>query len=232
MYGSSDVFSQALPHCNQSPIDRKFSVPKKRETVRPTIFLPGQIERITASTRESTKESEIAVATSTTATHAPTIAYHIKDAILMDGSIYVGSYKQFVADKSLFVAGAREPSRLNSSALASSYVGIKYFGHWLTDDCLTYLLAEKFSIPLCLRMSNRSWHQKQYEGFFGQDWTPTDRALIDHLVVFQDFAQNSLKRKRYRVLRDRLKKLVPNRSSGNARLFETRTKWRTTRYTK
>ena len=179
--------------------------PEEKETIRPAIFIPGQIERVTGTTPNTTKESEIAVATLTSVTHAPTIAYHIKDAILLDGSIYVGGYKQFIADKSLFVSTTREPYHLTSSALASSYIGTKYFGHWLTDDCTTYLLAEQFSAPLCLRRPTPSWHQKQYEAYLGQDWTPTDRALINHLVVFQDFSQNILKRERYRILRDRIK---------------------------
>jgi len=179
--------------------------PEEKETVRPAIFLPGQIEKVSASMRESTMEREIAAATSTTATHAPTIAYHVKDAVLLDGTIYARGYKQFIADKSLFVSSVREPRHLQSSGLASSYIGTKYFGHWLIDDCLTYRLAQQLSTPLCLRRPNPSWHQKQYEEYFDQDWTPTDRALIDHLIVFQDFAQNSLKRERYNALRECIK---------------------------
>lgn len=179
--------------------------PEENETIRPAVFLPGQIEKVSASMRESTKEREIAAATSTTATHAPTIAYHIKDAVLLDGTIYARGYKQFIADKSLFVSSVSEPRHLTSSALASSYIGTKYFGHWLIDDCLTYRLAQQSSTPLCLRSPNPSWHQKQYEDYFDQDWTPTDRALIDHLIVFQDFAQNSLKRERYNALRHCIK---------------------------
>ena len=191
--------------------------PEEKETIRPAIFLPGQIERVSASMRESTKEREIAAATSTTATHAPTIAYHIKDAVLLDGTIYAQGYKQFIADKSLFVSSAASLCHLTSSALASSYIGTKYFGHWLIDDCLTYRLAQQFSTPLCLRNPNPSWHQKQYEDYFDQDWTPTDRALIDHLIVFQDFAQNSLKRERYNALRHCIKTRFQR--EGRMRMF-------------
>src|SRR5262249_10362059 len=79
----------------------------------------------------------------------------------------------------------------------------RFFGHWLLDDCTKYLLAEEIGNPLCLRMPPYG-HLQQYESYFGQDWRPTDRAYIDHLVIFQDFAQNSFKRKRYKILRDRL----------------------------
>lgn len=83
-------------------------------------------------------------------------------------------------------------------------MGSKFFGHWLTDDCTQYLLAEKFSRPLTLRTAKYK-DKSNYEVYLEQDWTPTDIASIDELVLFQDFSQNSLKAKRYEILHTRLK---------------------------
>jgi len=183
--------------------------PEEKATLRPALFLPGQVERVkdykaTDAVAVTTKKKEIVEAVSTTVTYAPAIAYHIKDAVLFDGSIYVGRFKHPIADSSLFHLGSRKLSHINSCALASTYLGTKFFGHWLLDDCTKYLLAEEISKPLCLRMPPYG-HLQQYESYFGQDWSPTDRAHIDHLVIFQDFAQNSLKRNRYKILRDRIR---------------------------
>src|SRR5262245_34171562 len=109
--------------------------PKEEAAVRPAIFLPGQIEKVTSAHFESTKDVEIAAATSLTATHAPTIAYHIRNAALIDGSIYVGSYRHRISDKSLFASSNRETRYLPKAALASTHNGILYFGHWLEEDC-------------------------------------------------------------------------------------------------
>jgi Glycosyltransferase 61 len=192
--------------------------PEEKVTIRPAVYLPGQIDRVTDFKIDpwfqTTKEAEIAQAISTTATHVPTVAYHIKDAVLFDGSIYVGHVRHPIADKSLFVSAAHAPYHIKTGALASSYLGTKYFGHWLRDDCTKYLLAEEFGLPLCLRGAAFG-HQQKYQAYFGQDWTPTDRARIDHLVVFQDFSQNSLKRKRYRVLRERIKAHFPGNIRGS-----------------
>jgi hypothetical protein len=195
---------------------------EERARNQPAIFLPGQIERVTGATLlstnssytkeieiTSTKEIEIAAATSETGTHAPTIAYHIKDAVLFDGSIYHGHLKHLIADKSLFNAPNSKPRHLKTAGLASSRLGNTFFGHWLADDCIQYLLAEENGPPLCLRRPTYRDHQQQYESYFDQDWTPIDRAWIDHLIVYQDFAQNSLKRARYRILRERLRARVP-----------------------
>ena len=179
---------------------------EEKVQMRPAVFLSGQIDPVTGTAIESTKAKEIAAATLPTAIHAPAIAYHIRNAILFDGCIYHGRLKHLVADKSVCYSLSSELQHFGTVGLASSYIGTKYFGHWLTDDCLRYLLAERNGQPLCLRRPvYAEGHQEQYQSYFGQNWTPVDRARIDHLIVYQDFAQNSLKRLRYRLLRERVR---------------------------
>jgi len=182
--------------------------PQQKATIRPPVCLPGQLDKVITQKYDprgrKTREEVIAEATSTSVTYAPTIAYHVRDAVLIDGRIYAGQFKQPIADSSLFVSSSRAPRNIKACALASSYLGTKFFGHWLADDCTRYLLAKTFGTPFCVRMPPYP-HLQQYESCFDQDWTPTDRAYIDHAVVFQDFSQNSLKQERYRDLRERIK---------------------------
>ena len=140
----------------------------------------------------------------------PTIS---KTAILLDGRIFAGRFKYPIAEASLFTSSSEKPVRIKTAALASSFLGTKYFGHWLTDDCTRYKLAENFGTPLCVRMPGYT-HRQQYQTFFSQGWTPTDRAYIDHLVVFQDYSQNSSKRDRYKILRDQIKTRIPGRAAN------------------
>jgi hypothetical protein len=134
--------------------------------------------------------------------HAATIAYHIKDAVLFDGSVYAGNLRHFITDKALFGSGS-EPRHLKAAGLASTTVGSRYFGHWLRDDCVQYLLAENIGSPICVK-SNTYEHKAKYAAYLGQDWTPTDRAYVDDLVIYQDFAQNSLKLQRYKLLSSKI----------------------------
>jgi len=189
--------------------DEEILCPDERTSSRPAIFLPGQLDRVTGTPSESSREVEIAAVTSPESFHSATIAYHISDAALVDGSVYVGHHRHFVADKALFANVASEPRHLTGAALASSFYGTKYFCHWLVDDCTRYLLAEASGQPLCLRTPYS--HRQQYQAYLKQDWTPTERARIDHLVVYRDFDQNSLKKKRYEVLRDRIRERFPSK---------------------
>ena len=207
------------PGSLQAIADREEIIcPEERATIHPAIFLPGQIDRVTDFKATdawvtTTKGMEIAAAISTTVTHASTIAYHIRDATLYDGSIYAGHYRHLIGDKSLYASSSQKPYHIKTASLASSYLGTKYFHHWLADDCTTYLLSKDVAPPLLLRLPAFGDGEK-YQTFFSQDWTPTDRCRIDHLILFQDFSQNSLKQKRYQILRDRIKAHFPGNVSG------------------
>jgi Glycosyltransferase 61 len=173
--------------------------PEESVTHLPAIHLDGQIERVTGSPAESTKDQEIQSVTKVRGRHAPTIAYHLKDVALVDGSIYSGTMRFFV--RTLEAPDSVEPIDLDRAALASSYYGVKYFGHWLRDDCTLHLLARDRDIPpLCLP-GPAGLHIEGYKSLFDQSSTPIFRARIKHLTIFSDHHQNSLRRQRYERLR-------------------------------
>jgi hypothetical protein len=186
--------------------------PKETIKARPTIFLPGQVDRVTATDPATTIEWELFTATSKTLSPTPTVAHHIRDAILVDGSIYRGRFKSFIAARPFFQQRS-EPRHLKTVALASSHLGSRFFGHWLVDDCTQYRLAEQHGRPLCLRGPIYRYHRERYQIYLDQDWTPIDRARIDHLIVYQDFhwgtIQDSLRRAQIRAMRKRARARLP-----------------------
>ena len=133
--------------------DRETLCAAERVEALPAVYLPEQLEKITGAPPESTRELEIELATCRTVTHAATIAYHIRDAVLIDGQIYAKELKFPLRDSGFIASGPAGPAYFKKAALASSFLGNRYFGHWLRDDCTTYLLAEQFSKPLCVEPS-------------------------------------------------------------------------------
>jgi hypothetical protein len=187
--------------------------PEETKEVPAPIYLPGQLDRLTEYNgperwTNATTQAEIASATATTVTYAPTVAYHIENAVLFDGSIYARHYRCPIAEQSLFNSTHDKPCHLKVAGLASSYLGTKFFAHWLADDCVLHLMAESVGSPLVVRGSGFS-DEIKYQDYFAQVRTPTDRAWIDHLILYQDFSQNSYKRKRIEVLRDRIRARFP-----------------------
>jgi hypothetical protein len=182
---------------------REILCPEEKTDLNPVIFLPGQLEKVTGAPSESTLAAEIQAMTAREVTHAPTIAYHIRNAALLGGSVYAGRLRHFIFNDRL--AAKTPPVRIEKATLASTFIGLKYFGHWLKDDCTLRLLCEQFGIPLCIRIPTHS-HIAKYADYFEQDWsTSIDNALIDHLVIAQDFGQNRSKKQRYEILRSRIR---------------------------
>jgi hypothetical protein len=193
---------------------REIIYPEESVTYLPAIHLDGQIERVTGSPSESTKAREIESVMRLKGRHAPTIAYHFRDVALVDGSVYSNTMKFFVRD--LEASSPIEPIDLDRAALVSSYYGVRYFGHWLRDDCTLQLLARDLDLPpLCLP-GPAGLHIEGYTSLFDQSWTPTVRAYIKHLAIFSDHDQNGLRRQRYERLRDTVAARYPR---GNLRSF-------------
>ena len=167
----------------------------------PAIYLEGQIDKIIGVQQETTWEHELSRIRGGRRTHASTRAFTATDVSLLDGTFYKERYKSNLTLAAGTTIRSKTTTHIESAALASSVLGVKYFGHWLHDDCVTYCLAEKFGRPLSVRTPE--WKNKpEYAEIFDQDWSPTARAVIDELIFFEDFSQNSLKRARYEALRN------------------------------
>jgi Glycosyltransferase 61 len=187
---------------------QEFLCPKETEELRPPILLKGHIDKICGAPPESTIKDEIKFALRRDVIHDPTIAYHIKQSALIDGSIYSKNLRHFVLDKSVVLGRAQTVCHFEKIALVSTLVGNKYFAHWIKDECTQHLLAEMYGGPLILRAPPYKDAVK-YAQYFGQDWESfAVRAIVDDLVIFHDHSQNSLKRRRYRTLRERVKQRV------------------------
>jgi len=182
--------------------------PEETQPIRPAIFLPGQLDRVTGTLPHHPIDVFIKSMLASEYQHAPTIAYHLKNAVLFDGSVYVGNYRHIIM-QDLVDKMNPEPHYFREGAIASSWVGTKYFGQWLRDDCAQHLLADQLENVICL--STPVWpHKDFYARYFGQDWSSIDRAFVEHLVLFQNYSQNSYKRRRYDILRKRLRAKFPS----------------------
>jgi len=187
--------------------------PQETTVGEPAVYLDGQLDKIVRVQDETTLDIEMARIKGGRRLHAPTIAYRIDSPVLLDGALYKGRNNRLIAPPGTVRFRDKEPRHFKTAALSSSYVGIKYFGHWLRDDCSTYLLAKDQGDPLCIR--SPEWPDKAaYADLFEQDWSATDRAFIDRLTVLQDFSQNSLKRKRYEVLRTMVRRRTKPANPG------------------
>lgn len=174
--------------------------PEEEAELPEPIVLDGQLERILGTSVHTTIAAEIEQATRRSVVHDATLAFQIKNATIIDGSIYAGNMRHYIGS----MKSSSTPQSVDRGALVSSTLGYRYFGHWLRDDCSRYLLANGMR-PIISVTPPHSEAMK-FADIFNQDWRspPLDAATVEDLLIYQDHSQNSFKRERYNVLRGQL----------------------------
>jgi hypothetical protein len=193
----------------RSASDRSWIIAPEETAWAPSAFyLPGQLERITGQAFNSEPPWEQVKARSKH--HGPTRGYLLRNVTLVDGSLYKGDARTFLATRRRWLPRITVDVELESVCLYCSTVGLQYFGSWLIDDCPTYLLAHGAGQPATLD-TPRSSHAIGYEQIFAMDPLRLRTAFFRELIVFDDFSQNSHKRVRFRRLVERASATVDGR---------------------
>lgn len=152
----------------------------------------------------------------------PVYAYTLRDACLLDGSIYAGRHRHqlrpHTARRGIGLAPREPAAAFAHAVLASTCAGSTWFGHWLEDEVPLQLLAGNFGM---LVGHDRPAYRDEaaYREAFALP--PLQRVATAHfecLVVIDEFAQNPHKTRRYHMLRARLK----HRGPGRPRIFLSR----------
>jgi hypothetical protein len=141
--------------------------------------------------------------------HSPTRAFLIKDAWLIDGTIYKEDAVHFIRPRSnrrVFLT--RIHTEIDRGAAYCTAPGSKYFGSWLMDDCVTYPLAASEGIPITTDQA-LSPHQVAYEGSLEMTPRRVRGAYFKELVLFDDVGQTRDKHRRFRAIHDKLLAGIP-----------------------
>ncbi|MFN0242259.1 MAG: glycosyltransferase 61 family protein [Planctomycetota bacterium] len=174
--------------------------PGLRTRRRRAHYLDGQLERVIATHRETSMPYEIARLSDGFVDHAPTIGFSFANARLLDGCLYAGRLRYVTSDKRPAYLDLRGVEARELGVLSSSYIGNRYFGHWMTDDSTLQRAARRIGPPIAgVRPSYV--HREGYERILdlGRDFV--ERARFDELVVIDDHGMNPDRVARLRELR-------------------------------
>jgi len=138
----------------------------------------------------------------------PVVAHWLKDAVLLDGSVYSGGYRHELRPVGSRPRVGLRPSapmgEMDVAALVSTCQGSTWWGHWVEDEVPLQLLAEKLAPTVG---HNRPPYKDEapYRAFFGISEPPRyGVALFRELIVIDEFAQNPDKTRRYQFIRNHL----------------------------
>jgi hypothetical protein len=178
----------------------------------PAIALPGQLEKV-LDAPHGDLERQLQVASGARRLMRPTILYEIKDAKVLDGSIYVGRGRLFLSPHQPSRSCVAQERDFDEAFVVSSFLGCHFFGHWLKDDLASMLLdvpTERIDVGW------PDWADFHYYSHaFQLDARPVARARFRRLYVADDFFQHLHKAGRFRELRARLAEYSPPRRAGH-----------------
>lgn len=181
--------------------------------VRPPLFEPEQLERVIACGFGRSIQEEVARLTATYLMEGRPEEYDLGSCVIAGGQVFSEEATYYISDRSPIKAMRGTLQKLESVKMASSEQGLKYFGHWLRDDCALYEWIRDDEKTYSLTRPN--WPDAQiYEAAFDQDWTPLDFAFCENLTIYRELGFNRDKSRRFDILRQKLRTQYPQYEGG------------------
>jgi hypothetical protein len=178
--------------------------PALKQRVQPSIYLPSDLSRVTGAIEFSNLQREMEYLTAEVRDHAATVAYRLRNVAVVDGGLYSGRWRERLMSRERAEPGIGPEKRMTSGVVASSWCGNHFFGHWITDDLTLHLAAEEIGHPFILKRK-AYLHEPEYRRLLNIWCDQVACTRFDEVVVLRDFGQNEYKRRRYEILRNRLK---------------------------
>jgi hypothetical protein len=152
----------------------------------------------------------------------PVVAHWLRDAALLDGSVYCRGYRHdvrsFAARKRIGLGLSGPAADVDTAALVSTSLGSTWWGHWLEDDVPLQLLTEPFA-PAVGHRRPPYRHEARFQNLLGVvEPARYGAAVFRELMVVDDAGQNPDKTRRYHMLRARASHLP----KGHDRVFLSR----------
>lgn len=187
----------------------------------PAIYLPGELDRIKSVSPWRELGAELESIRGGIARHSGSEAFLIEDVELVGAFLYKGPAKAQpgYGERQWRLSAAIVPERHRESHLVTSHMGSHFFGTLLLDDYPLALLPPQGAHRF-LMGAQPSQHNAQYRELLELPNGPIlQRARIDRLIMYTDFAQNSLKAKRYEALRATLRRNCPHKGTSSAGVY-------------
>lgn len=114
------------------------------EAVPPALLGPEIIDRVKACPFKASISQQMGLLKAQKAVHTPPLVARLANVFIVGGHVLSGKswyvMRRSLPRKSLLL-GNRVPS-FGEAGLVNSYQGLRYFGHWLRDDCAVFELIE------------------------------------------------------------------------------------------
>lgn len=220
---------QARPQFYDLAVERWEISPAEEVEIAPGIWLPDQVEQIAQTEFGALPDILAQMRGDPAEPTPPTMGYRFRDVDFVDGVLHARGGQMHLRKQSRRGIGYPRPRQAISGALYESWIGNRWFGNWLLNDCLAYRLAEQAGHPVT-SAPVRGGHIRRYEELLGMTPGRIGDVHFDELVLFDDLHNNRgrqgrAQENRARLLAGRKPEPLPGvfifrGASGDARLLE------------
>lgn len=195
--------------------------PAEVRDVPPVIHLQGQVERITRTEFASLEIVIESLDGNPAEQVGATMAYRLRDVDIVDGVLYSRGLSLHLRRRKQRLPLPGRTEHQDSGSLYETWVGNRWFGNWLLDDCLSYRLAEETGSPVTTMPAGKG-HVPRYEELLDISPRRIGDAHFDELIVFDDHANNSHRMARAQDMRRRLLRGLKPKPNAGVFLFRGR----------
>lgn len=181
--------------------------PAERTHLPPAIFPDGALERVSKLSPWRSWQVERALIAGGPGEHAASRAYLVENADLAGAFLYRGAAKMTAGfgPRQLVLRNTPSERRLDVAHMVSTWAGSSYFANFIGDDLPLELLPPD-GAPRITAITKDYGDAAGYRAILSLPRPPRIAAArIGKLTIYSDFAQNSSKAARYRILRQRLR---------------------------
>lgn len=197
-----------FPDIEAAAIDRWTIAPATRRFIQPAKFLAHHLDKIKATEFGTLPEVLKGFRGNYETTQQATMGYRLKDVDLIDGVLYAPKASRSLRPRRRRLPVYNRPKVSTKGTLFESWVGNRWFGNWLAEDCLTYALAEEYGSPVTTKPIAKH-HEPQYANKLGIKPMHVTDIHFDEVILFDDKGQNGGKKVRADDLRERLIASIP-----------------------
>lgn len=149
----------------------------------------GHKEKVIATEFGGFDEVMLSLTTPSHGTVGATIGYRFSHVDYVDGVLYHKGAELHLRQRQSRLPIYRRPQNEISGALYESWVGNRWFGNWLMDDCLTYQLAKEAGQPVT--SNSAISHMPRYENLQSMNPSRIGDTHFNELTLFDDRHNNS-----------------------------------------
>lgn len=196
-----------LDTTRQAAAVRSWLVEPASETVhRPALFDPEDLRKVTGVAPDSTAKYQMDRLTRARTRHPPVHLHALRDVTLAAGGLFRWNLVDLIGDGGAPRLARADPPVIDHAVMASTFLGNRFFGHWLLDDMPLALLAAGHGerVGHVGRDNVPTSHQHDYLARFAEPVRHVREAFFRELLVFDYVTENVGKRSRYATMRTRL----------------------------